>query len=117
MRRVILDHARKHGADKRGGGQRHLSLEQAGEITVASAGDLADLAALDQALAELARHDATAAAVVELRFFGGMTVEETAAVLELSTATIGRQWRAARAWLHDRLQQGGVGAAGRAEGE
>jgi RNA polymerase sigma factor (TIGR02999 family) len=112
MRRVILDHARRHGAGKRGGGRRHVSLEQAGEIAVGSANDLAELEALDEALAELAREDATAAAVVELRFFGGMTVEETAAVLELSTATIGRQWRAARAWLHDRLQADGDAAAG-----
>jgi RNA polymerase sigma factor (TIGR02999 family) len=108
MRRVLLDHARRHGADKRGGHLRPLPLELAGELP---AGGPGELEALDEALGDLAALDATAAAVVELRFFGGMSVEETAAVLGSSTATVGRQWRTARAWLHARLGDGAATAA------
>jgi RNA polymerase sigma factor (TIGR02999 family) len=110
MRRVLLDHARRHGANKRGGHVRPLPLDLVGELPADAPGDLE---ALDEALGDLAALDATAAAVVELRFFGGMSVEETATVLGSSTATVGRQWRAARAWLHARLavDGGGDGAA------
>jgi RNA polymerase sigma factor (TIGR02999 family) len=115
MRRVLLDHGRRHTADKRGGSARALPLDVVGELPADAPGELA---ALDEALAELAALDATAAAVVELRFFGGMSVEETATVLGSSTATVGRQWRAARAWLHARLgTDGSPAAAGTVEGE
>jgi RNA polymerase sigma factor (TIGR02999 family) len=110
MRRVLLDHARRHGADKRGGHVRPLPLDVVGELPASGP---RELEALDEALGELAALDATAAAIVELRFFGGMSVEETATVLGSSTATVGRQWRAARAWLHARLAvDGGDGGAG-----
>lgn len=117
MRRVLLDHARRHGAGKRGGNARPLPLDLVGELPADAPGELE---ALDEALGDLAALDATAAAVVELRFFGGMSVEETAAVLGSSTATVGRQWRAARAWLHARLAvdaagDGGVEAASASE--
>jgi RNA polymerase sigma factor (TIGR02999 family) len=106
MRRVLLDHARRRGTSKRGAG-RQVPLDLAGDV----AGEVAalapsDLEALDEALEKLAALDETAAAVVEMRFFGGLSVEETAAALGVSTATIGRQWRAARAWLHARLGGG-----------
>src|SRR6185436_15895302 len=118
MRRVLLDHARKHIADKRGGHARPLPLDLVGDLV----GELpakapGELQALDEALEELAALDATAAAVVELRFFGGMSVEETATVLGSSTATVGRQWRAARAWLHARLAADGSAPAEPAEGK
>lgn len=109
MRRVLLDHARRHGANKRGGHVRPLPLDVVGELPADSPGDLE---ALDEALGDLAALDATAAAVVELRFFGGMSVEETATVLGSSTATVGRQWRAARAWLHARLAVDGGDGGG-----
>jgi DNA-directed RNA polymerase specialized sigma24 family protein len=75
---------------------------------------MGELESLDEALAALTALDATAAAVVELRFFGGLSVEETATVLGSSTATVGRQWRAARAWLHARLgtEEGAAAADG-----
>lgn len=113
MRRVLLDHARRHGADKRGSNVRPLPLELVGELPAASP---RDLETLDEALGELSALDATAAAVVELRFFGGLSVEETATVLGSSTATVGRQWRAARAWLHARLgaDEGAAAAPGSA---
>jgi len=106
MRRVLLDHARRHGAGKRGGHVRPVPLDLAGELPADAP---RELEALDEALGDLAALDATAAAVVELRFFGGMSVEETATVLGSSTATVGRQWRAARAWLHSRLAADGAG--------
>ena len=116
MRRVLLDHARRHTADKRGGSARPLPLDVVGELPADAPGELA---ALDEALGELAALDSTAAAIVELRFFGGMSVEETATVLGSSTATVGRQWRAARAWLHARLAADGAApsAADAVEGE
>ncbi|HXT22808.1 MAG TPA: ECF-type sigma factor [Thermoanaerobaculia bacterium] len=105
MRRVLLDHARRHGANKRGAHVRPLPLDLVGELPADAP---RELEALDEALGDLAALDATAAAVVELRFFGGMSVEETATVLGSSTATVGRQWRAARAWLHARLAVDGA---------
>jgi RNA polymerase sigma factor (TIGR02999 family) len=103
MRRVLLDHARRHNADKRGGEVHKVPLELVGDVP-GDATPTAEIEALDQALGELAALDATAAAVVELRFFGGLSVEEAATVLGSSTATVGRQWRTARAWLHARLE-------------
>jgi RNA polymerase sigma factor (TIGR02999 family) len=103
MRRVLLDHARRRGTTKRGAGKQ-VPLDLVGDVAADVAALAApDLEALDEALERLAALDQTAAAVVELRFFGGLSVEETAAALEVSTATVGRQWRAARAWLHARL--------------
>ncbi len=105
MRRVLLDHARKHGSEKRGGGMRPVpidaaALEVPGELPALAQ---ADLVALDAALTALAAFDPERARVVELRFFGGLTLEETAAVLGCSTATVMRQWRTARSWLYAEL--------------
>jgi len=105
MRRVLVDHARARGRAKRGGGAERVPLE--GELAAAPSGlDLElDVLALDRGLAELARHSERAARVVELRFFAGLSEEDTAEVLGVARATVTRDWRAARAWLSDWLQR------------
>ena len=100
MRRILVDHARRKGFAKRGGGIRRVTLERLGEI---AASRPPDLVALDQALGALGEVDSRKAAVVELRFFGGLSLEETAAVLGLSPETVGREWRRAKAWLYQEL--------------
>jgi RNA polymerase sigma factor (TIGR02999 family) len=100
MRRILIDHARSRQAAKRGSGGIKISLDDVLELTDERA---ADLIALDDALKALAEFDPQKAKVVELRFFGGLSIEETAAVLGLGTATITRQWRLAKAWLYHEL--------------
>lgn len=102
MRRILIDHARSRQAAKRGSGGIKLSLDDVVEITDERA---ADLIALDDALKALADFDAQKARVVELRFFGGLSIEETAAVMGVGTATITRQWRLAKAWLYHELNK------------
>jgi RNA polymerase sigma factor (TIGR02999 family) len=102
MRRILVDHARERNAQKRGSGLK-VSLEAAG-IDVAAASTDVDLVALDEALERLQARDARQARVVELRYFAGLSIEETAAALELSPATVKREWTMARAWLHAQLQ-------------
>ncbi len=99
MRRVLLDHARRHLAAKRDGGHR-LPLISTLDLVIDKP---PELIALDEALKDLAELDAEKAQMVELRFFGGLTIEETAAALGSSTATVTRQWRTARAWLYHHL--------------
>lgn len=105
MRRVLCDHARARAADKRGGDVTRLALDEAlgvgGEPEVGP-----DLVALDAALGELARINERQAKVVEMRFFGGLSVEETAEALSASSATVKRDWNFARAFLHKRLSEG-----------
>jgi len=102
MRRILVEHARRHNL-KRGGGVQHLSLEEASLV----GGDQdADLVALDDAMNGLARIDPRKVQVVEMRFFGGLSVEETAEVLKVSPVTVKRDWRAARAWLYRELTGG-----------
>ena len=96
MRRVLVDHARARGFQKRGGGAHAVPLETA--ILVSRAPDVA-LLDLDHALDALAEVDDRKARVVEMRFFGGMTVEETAAALGVSIDTVKRDWRLAKLWL------------------
>ncbi len=96
MRRILVEHARRHN-QKRGGGVQHVSLESAAVIGVHRA---ADLGALDDTMHALARIDPRKAQVVELRFFGGLSVEETAEVLKVSPVTVMRDWSTAKAWLH-----------------
>lgn len=98
MRQVLVDHARRRGAAKRGGGGTRLSLEGMGADPPAQERGV-DVVVLDQALAELTALDPEKARVVELRFFGGLNLEETAETLGVSTSTVTRQWRMARAWL------------------
>jgi RNA polymerase sigma-70 factor, ECF subfamily len=100
MRQILIDHARARGAAKRGGGWQRLSIDhvdRAGEI------DHLDVLALDEAMTNLAKVDPRQARVVELRFFGGMSVEETAQVLEVSPRTVELDWRMAKAWLSREL--------------
>jgi RNA polymerase sigma factor (TIGR02999 family) len=101
MRRILVDHARRHNV-KRGRGVQHVSLE---DVAVVAPNEDAetDLVALDRALIGLTRIDPRKAQIVELRFFGGLTVEEIGEVLKVSTGTIKRDWRAAKAWLYQEL--------------
>ena len=99
MRRILVEHARRHNL-KRGGGVQHLSLEEASLV----GGDQdADLVALDDAMNGLARIDPRKVQVVEMRFFGGLSVDEIAEVLKVSTVTVKRDWRTARTWLYREL--------------
>lgn len=106
MRRLLVDHARARRTEKRGGGARPLPLEAALDIGSPEAGDPELLLALDAALVELAVHDPRKARIVELRFFGGLTIEETAEVLDLATSTVILEARLARAWLFRRIAAG-----------
>lgn len=100
MRQILLDHARKHLAIRRGAGAVHVPLDEADAVVEAQA---RDLIALDQALTRLAEVDGQLARVVELRFFGGLSVEETAAALGVSEPTVKRAWRRARDFLQREL--------------
>lgn len=108
MRRILIDHARSRQAAKRGSGGIKISLDDVLELTDERA---ADLIALDDALKALAEFDPQKARVVELRFFGGLSIEETAAVMGLGTATITRQWRLAKAWLYHELSGSDAGTS------
>jgi len=99
MRRILVDHARRHNL-KRGGGLPHISFEDTAEV---GADRAADLVALDDALDALARIDHRKVQVVEMRFFGGLSVEETAEVLKVSPITVMRDWSTAKAWLYREL--------------
>ena len=103
MRAVIVDYARRQSRVKRGGGDRPLALADLGPVADPAAFDVEEALSLDRALAGLAAVDDETARVVELRYFGGLTVEETAEALSLSPATVARRWTFARAWLHRAL--------------
>lgn len=100
MRSILVDHARSHAYAKRGGGARKISLD---ETMIVSQQRAAEVVALDEALKELANFDPQQSRIVELRFFGGLTIEETAEVVDLSPATIKREWSTAKAWLYRAL--------------
>lgn len=104
MRRILVDEARERRRQKHGGGALQVSLTQAENV---SDGKRADLVALDDALTSLAEFDERKSKIVELRFFGGLSVEETAEVLKLSARTVAREWNVAQAWLFRALK--GVG--------
>ena len=102
MRRILVDHARLKHAEKRGGaGQQRLSITSAGEVSTKP--DL-DVLALHEALEELATFDPQQSRIVELKFFGGLSIEETAEVMGLGHATVERDWKLARAWLRRKLE-------------
>lgn len=101
MRKILVDHAREKKALKRGGGVRTIALDDA--VSFANQKDL-DLVALDDALTELHSFDPQQAKIVELRFFGGLTIEETAHALHISDSTVKRDWQVAKAWLYNRLK-------------
>jgi RNA polymerase sigma factor (TIGR02999 family) len=102
MRRILVDHARRHQAEKRGGSeQQRLSITTAEELVKAPA---IDLLALNEALDELAKMDPQQSRIVELKFFGGLSIDETAEVLGIGHATVEREWKSARAWLRRQLE-------------
>ena len=100
MRRILVDHARKRNAAKRGGAQLTLLVDEA--IEPSSQREL-DLVALDDALKVLAELDERQSRIVELRFFGGLSIEDTSRLLEISPATVKREWSTARAWLYEEI--------------
>jgi RNA polymerase sigma factor (TIGR02999 family) len=100
---VLVDYAVSRNAQKRGGGAAPIPLEDLPEITVTADDQAAELLALDAALDRLAAIDARQARIVECRFFGGLSIEETAATLDISPATVKRDWTLARAWLNREL--------------
>jgi RNA polymerase sigma factor (TIGR02999 family) len=102
MRRILVDHARAHTAEKRGADFQKLSLDENIDKTVERSGELI---ALDDALKLLAEMDEQKSRIVELRFFGGLSIEETAEVLGVSAPTVKRQWRMAKAWLYGQVQK------------
>lgn len=104
MRRILVDHARRHAAGKRGGGVRCVSIEDAHDV--AAAGEM-PIVALDDALGRLQEMDPDLARIVELRAFGGLTIEEAAHVLGVSPSTAKRDWRTAKAWIKREMAPGG----------
>jgi RNA polymerase sigma factor (TIGR02999 family) len=101
LRRILVDHSRHRRRAKRGGLLRKTTLAEAAELALPES---PDLIALDDALTDLAALDPRKAAIVELRFFAGLTLEETAGALGVSPETVGREWRRAKAWLYDVLR-------------
>jgi RNA polymerase sigma factor (TIGR02999 family) len=100
MRRILVDHARAKKAEKRGGAMTKLALEAA--VSFLRQNEV-DLLALDESLKALAEFDPVQSRIVELRFFGGLTIDETAEVMGISPATVKREWAMAKAWLHQRI--------------
>jgi RNA polymerase sigma factor (TIGR02999 family) len=104
MRQILVDHARRRDAAKRGGPERAVTLD---DVVAGGSGPDLDVVALDRALDRLAALSERQARVVELRYFGGLSVEEAAEVLDVSPATVKNDWAAARAWLRGQLEAGG----------
>ena len=102
MRNILVDYARARVTDKRGGGARHVSLDDVAGLS--DAAEL-DVLAVDEALKELSKFDDRQSKIVEMRFFGGLTIEETAHVLDISPATVKREWVLARTWLFRELKK------------
>jgi RNA polymerase sigma factor (TIGR02999 family) len=105
MRHILIDHARRRHFAKHGGGAQRVSLAEAETMSQDRA---RELVSLDEALDELARLDMRKSRVVELRYFGGLGLEETADVLEISVMTVRRDWRAAKAWLYRRIKEDSI---------
>jgi len=103
MRRILVDHARREQRQKHGGGVTHVAIAEAADVPAAAAVDAVDALALDRALGKLEQLDPEQARIVELRFFGGLSIDETAAALQVSPATIKREWALAKGWLHAEL--------------
>ena len=100
MRRILINHAETRRAQKRGGGIEKLSID---EVVIEIGGDIVDLLALDQSLRRLEKFDKLKSDIVELKFFGGLTIAEIAEVTKTSTATVEREWAFARGWLYKAL--------------
>ena len=107
MRRILVDHARRELRAKHGRGAVHVELNMAAMKSEAAPLDMIEALALDRALQQLETIDADLARLVELRFYAGLTVEETAAALDVSAATVKRDWAVAKAWLYRALTSGG----------
>jgi RNA polymerase sigma factor (TIGR02999 family) len=103
MRRILVDHARRRHAAKRGDGMRQITLDDAGALPGSSDDPGVDVLVLNEALERLAAMDEGQARIVELRYFGGLNIEETAEALRVSPATVKREWAVARAWLRREL--------------
>jgi RNA polymerase sigma factor (TIGR02999 family) len=103
MRQILVDHARRQRADKRGGGATVIGLEEATGAAAPTSTSSVDVLALDEALDALSSFDVRQCRVVELRFFAGLNIPETADALGVSTPTVERDWAMAKAWLHQRL--------------
>jgi len=103
MRRILVEQARSKKFAKRGGGAQQISLD---ETALVSAGRSAEVIAVDEALTDLESWDPRKGRIVELRFFGGLSIEETAEVLKVSPTTVQREWRSAKAWLHRAISEG-----------
>ena len=101
MRRILVDYARERKREKRGGAAENLPIEEA--LTIVSQEKSVDLVALDEALNKLSRFDQRQAKVVELRYFSGLSIDETAEVLNVSNVTVRRDWNMAKAWLHQEI--------------
>lgn len=107
MRRIVIDEARRRKRAKRGSGEVPIQLDSAGELVGDEGGlQMPDVLALDRALADLEAMDPAQGRLVELKFFGGLTVDEIAVVMNTSTRTVKREWSVARAWLYRALQEG-----------
>jgi RNA polymerase sigma factor (TIGR02999 family) len=100
MRRILLNHARDRAAAKRGGGATHVNLD---DVSILTPEKSSELIALDEALEKLKTFDELKCRIVELRYFGGLTIEETAEVLQISEPTVSLHWRLARAWLQNAI--------------
>lgn len=105
MRHILVDHARAHLYAKRGGGALKVPLD---EVEVIAAQRAAKLVALDDALSTLTSLDLRKSQIIELRFFGGLTIEETAEAMSISPKTVTREWRSAKAWLHREMSKTGA---------
>ena len=103
MRRILVDHARAHAAEKRGSGERPVAIDD--NLPGGAVVDI-NVIALDEALCKLAALDLQQSRIVELRYFGGLTMRETAEALRISPATVGRDWTVAKAWLYAELKAG-----------
>lgn len=103
MRHILVDHARARRTDKRGGEFQRIELDEAVSFSDRTGEKNLDVLALDEALTKLAEFDEQQSRIVELRFFGGLTVEETAEVLRVSPATVKREWSLAKAWLYGKI--------------
>ena len=102
MRRILVNYAVERNAKKRGDGATHFQLDES--VNFGTVEDRLDVVLLDETLVRLAKMDEQQARIVELRFFGGLTIEETASLLEISPATVKREWRMAKAWLQVQMQ-------------
>lgn len=105
MRRILVDYARSRRYAKRGGEAQQVSFD---ESAIVSPQKDTELVAIDEALTDLAEHDARKSKIVELRFFGGLNIEETAEVMGISPTTVQREWRSAKAWLYQAIGQGTI---------